>query len=334
MTKPRFYDPYNVEIQRRIREFISPELIKELHERRAGRHFALVAAQTALLVGIGAVSYRAESPWIWVPLAFLQGFVILSFIILLHEQVHNAIFARRRPAAERLLGLLYSLPSSISASQFKRWHLDHHNELGSVEHDPKRAYLSPKRASRLLKALYMTPALFVIYSIAAAREARSYPASLRRTILAERLVFLALHVAFAVWLWRAGGPDAWMRVHFVPLFLAFPIAFTLNRLGQHYAVDATDPAKWSTLVSSHWFWDRIFLYSNLHLEHHYLVGVPCYNLPRLQRHLRPFYEKIGLEPYTYGSILHHWFVRNAIPHSDWRAAEDPPAGDAAPAVRR
>ena len=30
-------------------------------------------------------------------------------------------------------------PSGISASQFTRWHLDHHAELGSDEDDPKRA---------------------------------------------------------------------------------------------------------------------------------------------------------------------------------------------------
>ena len=43
--------------------------------------------------GSGWLSYRIENPWIWAPLAVLQGFVILSFIILLHEQVHNLIFS-------------------------------------------------------------------------------------------------------------------------------------------------------------------------------------------------------------------------------------------------
>ena len=58
------------------------------------------------------------------------------------------------PAAERLLGWLYAVPSGISASQFTRWHLDHHAELGSDEDDPKRHHLSPKINARWFKLLY------------------------------------------------------------------------------------------------------------------------------------------------------------------------------------
>jgi len=333
--KTKSYNRYNLEIQRRIREFLTPDEIKSLHQFRAWRHFAIVARQVLLLVGIGFLCYRFSQPWIWIPLAALQGFVILGFIILLHEQVHNAIFAKRRPFPERLLGLFYALPSAISATQFKRWHLDHHNELGSTTEDPKRAYLSPKRNARWYKALYMTPALFVIYSLAAAKEAKVYTREMRRTIALERIAFIGLHLTLAWWLVSHGGWDAWLRVHFVPLFGFFPVAFMLNRLGQHYAVDPEDPAKWSTLVNSHWFWDWIFLYSNMHLEHHYLVGVPFYNLPALNRKLQPFYKHIGLRNYTYAQILHGWFIRNEPPHTNWdRPAAQPasPRGSTAGAA--
>jgi len=251
------------------------------------------------------------------PAAALQGFVLLSFIILLHEQVHHAIFAKRHERWERLLGILYALPTGICASQFKRWHLDHHGELGSATDDPKRAYLTPKMIKRWYKALYMTPALFVIYSIASSREARCYPGSLRRAIAWERLLAVMLHLVLAWILVSYGGWGAWGRVHIAPLFLAFPFAFTLNRLGQHYYIDPADPAKWSTLVNPSPFWNWIFLYSNLHLEHHYLVGVPCYNLPALNKLLQPFYRQIQLEPMTYRAIMYHWFVRNAVPHTKW-----------------
>jgi fatty acid desaturase len=318
----------NPEIQRRLREFLTREDILALHRRSAWRHFALTLQQTVLLAGVGFLLYRATNPWIWIPLAVFQGFVILSFIILLHEQVHNLIFARRRPLAERLLGLYYALPSAISATQFRRWHLDHHSELGTLDDDPKRAYLSPRRVARWYKALYMTPALFVIYSIASARAARRYPASLRRIIHLEKWIFMGLHVVFAAWLWSQAGFEAWARVHGVPLFVAFPFAFTLNRLGQHYAIDPTDPAKWSTLVKSHPFWNWIFVYSNFHLEHHYLIGVPAYNLPALQKRLLPFYERIGLKPMGFGRILYYWFVKNRAPHTNWLE----PAPGSAPAA--
>ena len=79
----------------------------------------------------------------------------------------------------------------------------------------------------------------------------------------------------------------------------FPVAFTLNRLGQHYDIDPTDPAKWGTLMRGNWFWDFAFLNSNYHLEHHYFAGVPFYRLPALQRALGPFYERHAMRWQTY-----------------------------------
>ena len=73
------------------------------------------------------------------------------------------------------------------------------------------------------------------------------------------------------------------EAYLVPVFFVFPVAFTLNRLGQHYSIDPADPAGWSTLMRGHWFWDAAFLNSNYHLEHHYFPGVPFYHLPALQR---------------------------------------------------
>ena len=85
------------------------------------------------------------------------------------------------------------------------------------------------------------------------------------------------------------------------MFFVFPVAFTLNRLGQHYDIDPDDPAKWTTLVRGHWFWDLAFLNSNYHLEHHYFPGVPFYRLPALQRALTPFYQRRGFRWRRYGS---------------------------------
>ena len=78
---------------------------------------------------------------------------------------------------ERGLGLAYAITSGISASQFTRWHLDHHDNLGSYEDDPKRHWLSPKRNARWYKLLYCTPVLMPLYFRAAASEARTYPPS-------------------------------------------------------------------------------------------------------------------------------------------------------------
>ncbi len=200
---------------------------------------------------------RFENPFIWIPLAFVQGFTIFNFTILLHEVLHHNVFERTRPLATRILGLLYATPSGISASQFTRWHLDHHAELGSDDDDPKRHHLSPKVNARWYKLLYATPALFPIYFRAARRESSTYPLALQRTIAAERKVSIGAHLLAIAALWYFFGFYAALRTSIIPVFFIFPIAFTLNRLGQHYDIDPTDPAKWGTLMKGHWFWDFV-----------------------------------------------------------------------------
>ena len=127
----------------------------------------------------------------------------------------------------------------------------------------------------------------------------------------------AAHLLAIAAVWYFFGFYAALRTNIIPVFFVFPIAFTLNRLGQHYDIDPTDPAKWGTLMRGHWFWDFAFLNSNYHLEHHYFPGVPFYRLPRLQRALVPFYERKGTRWQTYGGLLYGWFVENRAPHTDW-----------------
>ena len=293
------------------------DLLVELHTRCAWRHLLITARQFAILGLCTWALVTFTHPLIWIPLAFVQGFTIFNFTVLLHEVVHHAIFERRRPVWEKALGYLYAVPSGISASQFTRWHLDHHAELGSDEDDPKRHHLSPKRTARWYKALYCTPALFPIYFRAARREGATYPAELQQQIAFERKVSILTHLAALAAIWWVFGGAAALRAYVVPVFFVFPIAFTVNRLGQHYDIDPADPAKWSTLMRGHWFWDFAYLNSNYHLEHHYFAGVPFYRLPKLQRALEPFYHRHGMRWHGYGELLYRWFVLNEKPHTDW-----------------
>jgi fatty acid desaturase len=320
-VKDHYYSQHAVALKAELGREISRDLLRQLHRKTPWRHL-LIAARQFLILGVTTWALvRFTSPLIWVPLAFVQGFTVFNFTVLLHEVVHNTIFARRRPVAERILGLLYAVPSGISASQFTRWHLDHHAELGSDEDDPKRHHLSPKRNARWFKLLYCTPALFPIYFRAARRESATYPEDLQRRIAGERRLALGFHLTAIALLWYFFGLGAALRAHVIPVFFVFPIAFTLNRLGQHYDIDPSDPAKWGTLMKGNWFWDFAYLNSNYHLEHHYFPGVPFYRLPKLQRALVPFYERKRMRWQRYGSLVWGWLIENHAPHTDWTPEE-------------
>jgi beta-carotene hydroxylase len=316
-VKSHYYSRHAGALRADLSAAISRDEMRELHRKQPARHVVVAIRQFAILAVTTWALIRIDNPFIWIPLSVVQGFTVFNFTVLLHEVVHHTVFERRHPRAERALGLLYAIPSGISASQFTRWHLDHHAELGSDEDDPKRHHLSPKINARWFKLLYCTPVLFPIYFRAARREASTYPAPLQQAIARERRISMAFHLLALGVIWYGFGFYAALRTSVIPVFFIFPIAFTLNRLGQHYDIDPTDPAKWGTLMRGHWFWDFAYLNSNYHLEHHYFPGVPFYNLPRVQRALLPFYERKNMRWRTYGGLVYGWLVLNQAPHTNW-----------------
>ncbi len=318
-----YYADHAHELKRDLANEIPADALRDLHQKRPLLHALVAAANVAALVASGVAIVMLDRWYFWLPFALIAGFAVFDFTVLLHEVVHRAVVKNANDRLYRILGLMYAIPSGISASQFTRWHLDHHSNLGSDDQDPKRHWLSPKRNARWLKALYFTPALFPIYFRAAAREAVSYEPELRTRIARERLATIAFQLGVLAAIAWLGGWFIAFKLYVVPVFFVFPVAFALNRLGQHYDIDPADPAKWSTLVKGSLFWDAIYLFSNYHLEHHYFPSVPFYNLPRLQKLLMPFYGKRGVVAHSYPELLWGWLVLNRKPHSKW---EDVPAG--------
>src|SRR6266550_5500007 len=312
---PSYYADHAQQLKRDLATELSAEDLRKLHQKKPWLHALIAILNVAAIVGSAVAIVQFDRWYLWLPFAFLAGFAVFDFTVLLHEVVHRAVLPASNDRAYRVLGLLYAMPSGISASQFTRWHLDHHAGLGSYEEDPKRHYLSPKKNARWLKALYFTPALFPIYFRAAKKETAAYEPVLRRRIARERLFTIAFQLSVLVAIALIGGWAIALKLYIVPVLFIFPIAFALNRLGQHYDIDPADPAKWSTLLKGSLFWDVVYLYSNYHLEHHYFPGVPFYNLPRLQKLLMPFYAKRGMTPRSYGSLLFRWLVLNRKPHA-------------------
>jgi len=310
------------DLRLRLAAAIPHDRLKELHRKSRSRHFAVVLRQAVLFGAAFWAGWTFPALWVRIPAALVLGFVVFDGTVLLHEVVHRTVLPGDHPRADRLLGLLYALPSGISPAQFTRWHLDHHAELGSTVDDPKRAHLSPKRNSRWLKLAYATPALFPIYFRAARRETSTYPPSLQGTIAAERAAAIGLHLAVAAGIAVTGGMERLVWLYLLPVFFVFPPAFALNRLGQHYDIDPGNPAKWSTRMARSRFWEFVYLWSNYHLEHHYFPAVPFYNLRALNEALLPFFERERIEPRTYRELLAGWLVENRRPHSDWSRGEE------------
>ncbi len=314
---PSYYDQHARQLKRDLAAEVPTDALRELHQKRPLLHALVATANFAALALAGVAIVHFQAWYIWVPCAVVAGFAVFDFTVLLHEVVHRAVLTKASERGYRILGLLYAMPSGISAAQFTRWHLDHHAGLGSPEEDPKRHYLSPKINARWLKILYFTPALFPIYFRAAKRESVAYEPEVQRRIARERLATILFQLGVLGLIAFLGGWWIAFKLYMVPVFFVFPVAFALNRVGQHYDIDPTDPAKWATLVKGSWFWDAAYLFSNYHLEHHYFPGVPFYNLPKLQKLLLPFYAQRGMAAHGYGELFWGYVILNRKPHTNW-----------------
>ena len=309
-----YYHKHTIALNQELKGAIPVQKRRDLHTRNPWKHAWIAIRQCLLLMGLPLVILHFPQPVIWIPSSILLGFVVFSFTVLLHEALHQTVFSIKRPRATRILGLFYGLISGLSSSQFTKWHLDHHDELGSSQADPKRFYLSPKKHKRWFKLLYFSPVLFPIYFRAAAKAQKTYEPELRKTIKTERLFVIGLHLLV---LGTCLFYDSYfaLKAYIIPVFFIFPIAFALNRLGQHYMVDPEQPANWSTLVKANPIWNFLFLFSSYHLEHHYFPSVPFYNLKKLQKELQPFYRKQGIKIYGYTELLKLWLIDNHVPHT-------------------
>ncbi|MHC4817898.1 MAG: fatty acid desaturase family protein [Planctomycetota bacterium] len=309
-------------LRQEFRTLLDPQRLRVLHRTSGWRHGAVAVRQFLLAAAAAWLIVRFQDPWIWLPAAVLLGFLVFGFTVLLHEVVHRAVFRRRHGPGNRLLAWLYAVPSGLAPSQFERWHLDHHAELGTDEKDPKRHYLTPKIVRRWFKLLYFTPALFPIYFRAAAREAAHYPKDLRARLRKERLAVTTVHLALMAAIVLLWGWGVLLELYVIPVFFVFPIAFTINRLGQHYDITPEDPAGWGTIIRTNPAWDLLFLWSSYHMEHHYFPAVPFYNLPALHDELAPIFARHKIRIRTYSGLLYDWLIRNRPPHETW---DSPPS---------
>src|SRR2546430_14301872 len=202
---PSYYADHAQQLKQDLAVEVPIEELRKLHEKRPLLHAAIAFANFAAIAACAVAIIQFDRWYIWLPCAFIAGFAVFDFTVLLHEVVHRAVLPTANEGTYRFLGLLYAMPSGISASQFTRWHLDHHLALGSFEEDPKRHWLSPKRNVRWLKLLYFTPALFPIYFRAAKNETRSYEPEAQKTIARERTATIVFQLAILAAIVLIGG---------------------------------------------------------------------------------------------------------------------------------
>ncbi|MEZ5042115.1 MAG: fatty acid desaturase family protein [Saprospiraceae bacterium] len=257
---------------------------------------------------------------------FILGGKQLACAILMHDTSHHAVFNHRgvNDAVGKWLG---AYPIFQDMLRYRPYHWQHHVAVGTAE-DPDlmltRGYPT-SRASMFrkffrdlsgqtgLKAFVGLVAIhlgYLEYNLGGkvtrvSQKDRTWSAFFKTflqhlggPILANGSLFLLLWLVASPYLYLL-----WIGAYFT----TFQFSLRVRSMAEHSMVeDQLNPLRNTRTTYANWLERLLFApyHVNYHLEHHMLMAVPSYNLPKLHRLLlaRGFYEK-GLLEKNYWTIL-------------------------------
>ncbi len=282
-------------------------------------HYTWIAIAFALV-------YFFANPITIVVSLFILGGKQLSCAILMHDTGHKSVFKNQK--LNDFIGQWFgAYPIFNNMKPYRAYHFEHHNLTG-LEDDPDllltRGY--PTSSKSMLRkflrdftgitgikafiGLTLINFGFFEYNmggkiIRIPKEKRSisYHAScfknnLLGPIIANLIMFMLL--------WFIASP--WLYLLWVIAYLTtFQFCIRVRSIAEHSVVeDATDPYKNTRTTKANWLEKMLFApyHVNYHVEHHMLMSVPSYNLPKMHKTLlkKGFYEK-GVLANGYWSVI-------------------------------
>jgi fatty acid desaturase len=230
-------------------------------------------------------------------LTFLFAWLVLpgrqlSLAVLMHEAGHGSLFKTR--ALNQWVGQwLCALPTLGDLDSYARGHTAHHKFAGSHD-DPDLPNYQAYPISRdslyrkWRRDLIGTTGLKLLRALASgtssqmSRESHGSSHLVAKQILVHGVFIVALSALGIGWTWFL-----WMFT----FLTSYMWVVRLRQLGEHAVVtDLYDPdVRLNTRTVEAPFWQRFLLAPNnvnYHMEHHFMAGVPCYNLPKLRSLLK------------------------------------------------
>jgi fatty acid desaturase len=276
--------------------------IRELRVIRDSRAWLTVLVNYGLIAGSMAMVAWAPNVFTIILALFIIGTRQLGLAVVMHESAHRTLF-RNRALNDFAGNWLAGYPIYLSADMYRAHHLEHHAKTWT-QGDPDLALATPfpvtkaSMARKVARDLLGVTGLkqLVGTTVLVARVCRgqqvdpgTLPLRLERGP-AIRMVFgtLATNLALFGILFAVGQPmlyllwlGAWLTTN--------KLVARVRAIAEHAVVpNPLDPMGQTRTVRAGCL-ERLFIAPNrvqYHLEHHLLMTVPHYNLPRFHRMLR------------------------------------------------
>jgi len=279
--------------------FLTPEEIRPLAERSDLMGAALIAYGWGLVLGAVALFAWYPSVVTFILAVMVIGSRQLGFAVLMHEGAHRALF-KTGWLNEWASQWLAARPIMGEMTSYRAYHMTHHKHV-QTEKDPDLP-LSAKfpttrdslvrkfkrdltgqtgyklRLAQILQAFQLG---FDEDAIAGAKMAQSFASADLRPALICNLVLFAV-------MWAIGDWWYWFAFWALPLLTWNQFVIRVRNIAEHAVLsDPNDPLSnarttyadpiTATFFAPYWV--------NYHLEHHLIMHVPCWKLPRFHRML-------------------------------------------------
>lgn len=283
-------------------EQFTTEEIRELRAIRDHRAWLTLLVNYGLVAASMAMVACLPNIFTVVLALFIIGARQLGFAVVMHESAHHTLFKNRK-LNDFVGNWLAGYPVYLSADMYRAHHLEHHAKTWT-EADPDlplaKAFPVSKAsmARKVLRDLLGVTGLkqlvgtsYLAFKVIRGEQVDSGTLPMRMTrgpairMLVGTLLTNLLLVAL---LWSLGHPmlyllwfGAWMTTN--------NLVARIRSIAEHAVVpDPGDPIGQTRTVLAGWL-ERLFIAPNgvqYHLEHHLLMTVPHYNLPKFHAMMR------------------------------------------------
>ncbi len=302
------------------REHFTTDEIRELRRFRDSRSVLTLLVNYGLIAAAMALVAYAPNVFTIVLALFIVGTRQLGLAVVMHESSHRTLFSNRR-FNDFVGNWLAGYPIYLSADMYRTHHIEHHAKTWT-DGDPdlqlatgfpvSKASMARKVARDLLGITGIKQLIGTTYLVIACARGKEVNAGTlpmrfaRGAALRMLLGTVVTNVALFALLWALGHPmlyalwlGAWLTTS--------KLAARIRSIAEHALVpDPTTPMGQTRTVRAGWP-ERLFLAPNgvqYHLEHHLLMTVPHYNLPRFHQMLgeRGLLEEACVAE-SYGQVL-------------------------------
>lgn len=256
--------------------------------------------------------------WFPNPVVLLIGVVLvgarqLGLAILMHDAAHG-VLTQSRWLNEFLGQYVCAWPLFSDLFAYRSYHLQHHRHTQQVR-DPDLSLSAPFpiTAASFRRKLLRDVTGQTTYKQRVAQFRNAFTAKGGSTAAGLRKGFsrlggaIAINLGLLLVLTLAGYWHLFFLLWVLPFFIWFPLITRIRNIAEHAVVpDNDDPFRHARTTKANLLWRACVApyWVNYHVEHHLLMYVPCYNLPRFHHLLmdKGFGTRMEIQP-DYPTVL-------------------------------